>query len=272
MNWLKEQTVVVSGASSGIGKELTKLFIQKANAHVIGIARNEQKMKDFVAELGESASHFSYELFDVSKEENWKNFAEKLTVQNITPALVVNNAGIMPPFNNFLNISLEEGKKVMDTNFYSVVYATHYLLPLLSQNGGVANIASSDALLSVGGTNYYAASKGAVRAFSQALRYEFPTKYIACVFPGFTDTNIFRDIKMSDKDKRRINRIISPTNKIAKKIYRALVRRKKYKVVGWDAHAFSMLSRLMPSGGARLVNGVLKKAKVDMFSSVEKQG
>ena len=267
-NWLKDQKIVITGASSGIGRELSRLFIEKSGAKVIGVGRSEEKMKNFVAELGANAKNFSYELFDVSKEENWASFASKLKEENKQIALVINNAGIMPPFNNFLNISIEDGKKVIDTNFYSVVYATHYLLPITTKNGGEVNIASSDALLSVGGTNYYAASKGAVKAFSQSLRYEFPRKYIACVFPGFTDTNIFRDIDMSQRDAKRLKKIISPADKIAKKIYKSILKRKKYKVVGWDAHAFSMLSRLCPSGGAKLVNGFLKKAKVDMFESV----
>ena len=65
-NWLKDQTIVITGASSGIGRELSKLFIEKTGAHVIGIGRSEEKMKNFVAELGEKSELFSYELFDVS--------------------------------------------------------------------------------------------------------------------------------------------------------------------------------------------------------------
>jgi len=270
-NWLKRKTIIITGASSGIGRELAKLFVCKAEAKVIGVGRSEQKMKDLLAELGVKQNNFTYKLFDVSSEENWQNFAAELQENKTTPALIINNAGIMPPFENFLNISIEDGKKVMDTNFYSVVYATKYVFPLTEESGGEANIASSDALLSVGGTNYYAASKSAVKGFSQALRYEFPKKYVSCILPGFTDTNIFRNIEMSKKDKKRVSKIISPVDKIAKKIYRAIIKRKKYKVVGWDAHAFSMLSRLMPSGGAKIVNSVLSKAKVDMFSGVQQK-
>jgi len=270
-NWLKGKTIIITGASSGIGRELAKLFVCKAEAKVIGIGRNEQKMKALIEELADKQNNFTYQLFDVSSEENWQNFASYLQKEQITPALIINNAGMMPPFENFLNVSIEYGKKVMDTNFYSVVYASKYVFPLTEESGGEANIASSDALLSVGGTNYYAASKSAVKGFSQALRYEFTHKYVACILPGFTDTNIFRDIEMSAKDKKRVSKIISPVDKIAKKIYRAILKRKKYKVVGWDAHAFSMLSRLMPSGGAKIVNGFLSKAKVDMFAGVQKK-
>lgn len=270
-NWLKGKTIIITGASSGIGRELAKLFVCKSEANVIGVGRNEQKMQSLIAELGDKQNNFTYKLFDVSSEEAWKQFAAELEKNGKKPAVIINNAGMMPSFENFLNIDIDYGKKVMDTNFYSVVYATKYVFPLTEDIGGEVNIASSDALLSVGGTNYYAASKSAVKGFSQALRYEFPQKYVACVLPGFTDTNIFRNIEMSAKDKKRIMRIISPAPKIAKKIYKAILKRKKYKVVGWDAHAFSMLSRIMPSGGAKIVNGVLAKAKVDMFASVQKK-
>ena len=52
-NWLKDQYVILSGASSGIGKELTKILIFKYGANVIGIGRNEQKMLALQTELGE---------------------------------------------------------------------------------------------------------------------------------------------------------------------------------------------------------------------------
>lgn len=263
-NWLDNKTVIITGASSGIGKELTKLFISKNNCKVIGVARNEQKMKQFVEELGNMAANFSYELFDVSDEAKWKEFAGKVDSVD----LLVNNAGIFYKFDNFLNIDEKQGEQIMNVNFYSVVYGCRNFLPKLSQKGGIVNICSSDALLSVAGTNYYAASKGAVKCFSQSLAYEFPKKYIACMFPGFTKTELFRDIDFTAKETRLLNLFMSTSEKIAKKIYRAIRKRKKYKVVGYDARIFNMFSKLNSNGGAKLINGVLKKTKLDMFSTI----
>ena len=266
-NWLDGKTIIITGASSGIGKELTKLCL-KNNIRVIGVARNREKMEQFANSLEFGKELFSFELFDVSDQSEWKKFTEKLQKDNKQIELLINNAGIMPKFDNFLHIDLEAGKKVMDINFYSVVYGTYYILPLTQGKGGVANICSSDALLGVGGTNYYAASKGAVKSFTQSLRYEFPNKYVSIIFPGFTDTNIFKNVEASPKDLRRMKKLMSPADKIAKKIYKAIRRRKKYKVVGYDAHAFSILSRFFPKSGATLINNILRDAKVDMFAGV----
>ena len=263
--WLNGKTVVITGASSGIGKQLTRLFIEKCNAKVIGIARNQEKMEALKKELGDKSENFSYNLFDVSKEENWTDFKNYIEKNNIQITLLINNAGILPGFTKFLDISIEDGKKIMDTNFYSIVYSAYHLMPVIDEKGGVVNICSSDALLSVAGTNYYSASKAAVKAFTQSLKHEYKNKYIGCILPGFTDTNIFRNIEMTKKDKKKIQKFVSPCDVIAKKIFKAIVSRKKYKVIGYDAHIFSLLSRVMPISGANIINGVLRKAKVDLF-------
>lgn len=268
MNWLKNKTIIITGASAGIGKQLSKIFITKCNANVIGVGRNAEKMGKFKAELGAGADKFTYKLFDVSKEQNWKDFVSWLVNNNIKIDLLINNAGILPGFKNFLDTSVEQGKTIMDTNFYSAVYGCKYILPLLTKKGGIVNICSSDALLSVGGTNYYAASKGALKCFTASLAQEFSNHYIACFLPGFTDTDIFRDINFSGREQKLIKRFISKPEKIAHKIYKLIVRKKRYKVIGYDAHLFSLISKCFPVSGARVVSNIIKKAKLQFFDGV----
>ena len=65
-NWLKDKSVIVTGASSGIGKDITKLLISKYNCFVIGVARNIDRLEDLKNSLGESANKFDYISADVS--------------------------------------------------------------------------------------------------------------------------------------------------------------------------------------------------------------
>ena len=265
-NWLYGKTIVITGASSGIGKELTKLFIMQNNCYVIGVARSEQKMQKLIAELGDKADNFEYSLFDVGDAQKWQEFAQQIS----RPIdLLINNAGMMHKFDNFLNIDISDGKRVIDTNFYSVVYGCKTFLPLVENNGGVVNICSSDALLAVAGTSYYAASKGAIKSFTQSLMGEFPNHYISCVFPGFTATDIFRDIKFNSSDASSFKRLVSPCDKTAKTIYKSILRKKKYCVVGTDAKMFNFLSKTKLGGGEKLVNGVLQKSKTNLFSTIQ---
>lgn len=263
--WIDGKTIVITGASSGIGKELAKLFITKNNCRVIGVARNKEKMEKFVAELGESAKNFEYKLFDVSQEQNWIDFASSLQT---SVDMLINNAGVFYKFDNFLNVPAEQGKKIMDINFYSVVYGCRSFLPITNC---IVNICSSDALLSVAGTNYYGASKCAVKGFTQSLVSEFPKKYIACILPGFTKTELFRDIDFTSKEARLLNKFTSTCEKISKKIYKSIIKKKRYKVIGYDAKIFNLLSKLNANGGAKLVNSILQKTKLDMFSTIVKQ-
>ena len=169
--WFDYKTVIVSGASSGIGKGLVKKLIDEHGCRVIGIARNETKMLKLVEELGAKKRYFSYFLFDVSVRENWKTFADALREQGVQPDILINNAGILPKFDKFLNYSIEDIDRAMQINFYSSVYSMNALLPMLMQSNaaGVVNIASSAALCSLAGTSVYSASKAALKTPCRAI-------------------------------------------------------------------------------------------------------
>ena len=81
--WLYNKTVVVSGASGGLGFAISKLLIEKYGCKIIGIARNENKILAAKESLGENSDKFSYRLFDVSERNNWINFKNELINNNI---------------------------------------------------------------------------------------------------------------------------------------------------------------------------------------------
>ena len=83
-NWLYNQNIVVTGASSGIGKELCRLLISKYNANVIGVARSEEKLHAFKTELNELSRKFTYRVFDIADKNAWSTFASELQSQNIS--------------------------------------------------------------------------------------------------------------------------------------------------------------------------------------------
>lgn len=93
--WLDGKTVVVTGASGGMGAGIAATLIKKHGCTVIGVARSEPKMLKFIEELGPTyAQQFSYKLFDVSVKENWENFYNELVEEGVQVDVLVNNAGI----------------------------------------------------------------------------------------------------------------------------------------------------------------------------------
>ena len=146
--WLNGKTVIISGASSGIGLETARQLIDGYGCSVIGIAQNIAKLTKAKELLG---SNFSYYSFDVKSEENWKNFRDNLLEKGIIPDILINNAGILPRFSRFEKYSDREIEDVLRINFLSAVYAVRTLLPLIGQSKtpAVINISSSAALAPV---------------------------------------------------------------------------------------------------------------------------
>ncbi|MBO5240077.1 MAG: SDR family NAD(P)-dependent oxidoreductase [Clostridia bacterium] len=270
-NWLQDKYVILSGASSGIGRELCKILIARFGAKVLGIGRNEEKMLSLKTELGENAEHFDYTLFDVSKREEWEQLKERLVKQNIAPCLLINNAGSFPTFNTVLNTNPETFERIMQTNYFSIVYAVNALSPLLSGSGkntpAIVNIASSAALCTVAGTAAYSASKAAVKSYTEALAIEEKgKKYVGLICPGTTATDLFSSDEHTKNSALDI--IAMPAHKMAKKIAKKILKRKRRAVVGWDAKLMNFTTKIMPVKGLFLIRGVMKASKSKVFTEV----
>lgn len=268
-NWLSGQTVILSGASGGIGRELAKLLVLKYNAKVIGIGRSEEKMLSLKAELGEYA--FSYYLFDVSVKESWQRFASQLEKDNVHPLLLINNAGVFPALQTALNSPSAITERVIKTNFLSAVYAIEALSPLLVGNGkykpAIVNVSSSAALCSIVGAASYAASKAALKGYTEALQLEEKgKKYVGVIYPGTTATDLFRED--SNVQNSAMSIIAMPADKMARKIAKRIVKRKKRSVLGLDAKFMSITAKLMPVKGPAFIRWIMKISKSKAFTNV----
>ncbi len=274
-NWLDNKTVIVTGASSGMGKGITEKLIKEHGCTVLGVARSQQKMEALVAELGEYANKFSYQLFDVSDRANWDNYLNYLNENNIKPDILINNAGILPKFDKFQHYSIEDIEKAMNINFYSAVYSMHALLPLLLESPAPAiiNIDSSAALMSLAGTSVYSASKAALKSLTESMREELRGKcYVGIVCPGFTKTDIFRNQSSSDeKAQKMLNMVSTSCDTMVKWIMNGINKQHELMVFGMDAAFMNYFGRLLPVQGGRLFSAVMKMSKLPLFDGVFKE-
>lgn len=271
-NWLDNKTVIVTGASSGMGKGITEKLIKEHGCTVLGVARSQQKMEALVAELGEYADKFSYQLFDVSERANWDNYLNYLNENNIKPDILINNAGILPKFDKFQHYSIEDIEKAMNINFYSAVYSMHALLPLLleSPSPAIINIDSSAALMSLAGTSVYSASKAALKSLTESMREELRGKcYVGIVCPGFTKTDIFRNQSSSDeKAQKMLNMVSTSCDTMVKWIMNGINKQHELMVFGMDAAFMNYFGRLLPVQGGRLFSAVMKMSKLPLFDGI----
>ncbi len=267
-NWLHGQTVILTGASSGIGRELTKIFIHTYGANVIGIGRSEEKMRSLLQELGNDARHFSYKLFDVSEENAWSDFTNFLKNEGIAPTLLVNNAGVFPSFCQGMNTSVDTLERILKINYMAPMYAVSALTSAFHEKLSIVNISSSAALCSVVGTAPYSASKAALKAYTETLQMEEKDRYIGIVYPGTTKTELFRNDKNTENSALDI--IAMPASKMAKKIAKSILKKRKRAVVGWDAKFMNWTAKLMPVKGPTLIAWVMKRSGSKVFKNVFK--
>ncbi|MGN0493378.1 MAG: SDR family NAD(P)-dependent oxidoreductase [Acutalibacteraceae bacterium] len=272
--WLKNKTVIVTGASSGIGRGITVKLIRDYGCRVCAVARSEEKMKSLVNELGEYAERLSYRLFDVSELKNWQSYAEYLREKGIKPDILINNAGILPEFKRFDRFSPEETERTMNINFYGAVYSVKELLPIIleSPSPAIVNIDSSAALMSLAGTSVYSASKAALKAYTEAIREELRGRcYVGIVCPGFTDTDIFRSQNLTVKREEKIIRAVSTSlDYSVNRIIKSIIKKRELTVIGADAQFMKIFGRLMPIKGGRAVSAILKKSGFKLFDGVFK--
>ena len=266
--WLKNKKVIITGASSGFGKLLSQKLVKEYGCQVIGIARTQSKLESLKQELGENFSFFA---FDVGDKNKWQDLYKTLEKQNAQIDVLINNAGVLPPFKRFELYSIEELEKVFQTNFFASVYSVNALLPILNKSPykSIINISSSAGLCTVSGTSAYSSSKSALKSFTESLILEDKNRYACIVCPGFAKTDIFRSQKQLDKkESSLISLVCSNPEKIVNKMLKRIARKKKRIVLGIDAHLMDFFTRLFPTLTPRIICWVLKKSKISLFEDI----
>lgn len=270
--WFDYKTVILSGASSGIGKGIAIKLIKDHGCNVIGIARNEQRLLELKEELGSLGYKFTYYTFDVSSKEKWEEFALSLKNEGIKPDILINNAGILPKFDRFEHYTLDEIEKAMQINFFSCVYSMKALMPQLleSSSAGIVNVSSSSALCALAGTCVYSASKAALKSFSDAIREEHRDNcYVGLICPGFTKTNIFRNqSKSSDKAQKAMDMVSTDCDKMVDLIIDGIWKKKEDMVFGVDAHLMSIGNKAVGTFCSKIASKVMRISGLEMFKNI----
>ncbi|MEO8763971.1 MAG: SDR family NAD(P)-dependent oxidoreductase [Ginsengibacter sp.] len=208
--------IVITGASKGMGKALALKFAKTGNNLFIG-ARNETELANAADEIRQkgNASRVEYFAADLSELSAVGKFAAWLNNQNITPGILINNAGRFIP-GNIHNEAEGILEKMIATNLYSAYYLTRAVLPAMIKEraGHIFNMCSIAALKAYGNGGSYSVSKYALMGMSVNLREElkpFNIK-VTTVYPGAVYTASWEGTGI---EKSRIMEV----NDIAEMIY-----------------------------------------------------
>ncbi|MEH7439437.1 SDR family oxidoreductase [Neobacillus drentensis] len=199
------KTMIVTGAGSGLGKELAFLFSKKGY-HLLLVGRTIEKLaeaKQEIEALGGKADLLS---LDISNNEDVVSKLNGLN-ERYQIAGLVNNAGV-GHFGPFSEMDDTQIKEMLETNVWGTILMTKAILPLLSQNGEgrIMNIISTAGLRGKVNEAVYVASKFAVRGFTESLQKEYEGSGIKfnAVYMGGMDTPFWDESShVSDKSRFR---------------------------------------------------------------------
>ena len=184
-----DKVVVITGASSGIGKALAVKYASEG-WNVVVAARRIELLNEL--EQNVKNSRILAVKTDVSKETDCKNLIEKTVERFGRVDVLINNAGISMRA-IFEDLELDVMKKVMDVNYWGTVYCSRYALPyLLKTKGSLVGVISIGGYIGLPGRSGYSASKFAIRGYLETVRTENQKKglHVLIAAPGFTSSEI----------------------------------------------------------------------------------
>jgi short-subunit dehydrogenase len=254
---LEGRTAVITGAASGIGRALA-VSLASRGCH-LALADIDEKGMAETADLARvDGVRVSRHLVDVANRAAVAEFPNVVTAEHPGVDILINNAGVAVG-GTFAQVSEEDFEWLFEINFWGVVRMTRAFLPLLRASGDarVVNLSSVYGLVAPPEQVAYAASKFAVRGFSEALRHELEGSGVSVtvVHPGGVNTSIAEkarvpagateeEITRRQKRYRKLLRL--PPAIAAETIVRGIERRQPRVIVGSDAKLISQIVRLLP--------------------------
>jgi len=248
---MKDKVVVITGASSGIGKALSVEFCARG-AMVVMAARSGDKLAQIESELKESGASVLSVVADVSVEDDCRRLIDASIEKFGRIDILINNAGVSMRA-LFKDLDLNVIRHLMDVNFWGTVYCTKYALPyLLKSKGSVVGVSSIAGFKGLPGRTGYSASKFAVQGFLESLRIENKKTglHVLITCPGFTSSNIRNNALAADGTQQGESpmdeKSLMPAEDVAVKIANAILKRRKIVVITVLGYWTVFINKLFP--------------------------
>jgi NADP-dependent 3-hydroxy acid dehydrogenase YdfG len=220
------KVVVITGASSGIGRATAKRLAERGAFVVLG-ARREEELAVAVDEITAAGGKAIYKATDVRQRGDLEALVDVAIEQGSKLDVIVNNAGI-GPISRFDALRVEDWDAMIDVNLRGTLYGIAATLPVFQrqQSGHVINIVSTAGIKILPTMGVYAATKNAVRTISEALRQEAgPHLRVTEISPGMISTNFadsMTDPAIKETMAQRIGNVAISPDAIARGVAYAI--------------------------------------------------
>jgi short-subunit dehydrogenase len=263
----KNKVVLITGASSGIGKACA-IELAKRGANLVLAARQYVTLCELTAELHKDYGVQAIAVqTDVSLEEDCQLLVKQALVTFGRIDILINNAGIsMRALFNDLDLSVL--KNLMDVNFWGTVYCTKYALPeILKTKGTIVGMSSIAGYRGLPGRTGYSASKFAMNGFMEALRTELLKTgvHVLVACPGFTTSNIrfsalAKDGTAHGETSMEEGKMMSP-EEVAEQVVNGIAAGKRTLVMTGQGKLTVWMNKLLPALADNLVYKHFSKEK-----------
>lgn len=248
---MKDKVVIITGASSGIGKSCAFAF-GRVGAKIVISARNSANLEETLLGLKNENIDAYAVVSDVSKKNDCQSLINETINRFGKIDVLINNAGISMRA-LFAELDLSVIEQIMQINFWGTVYCTKYALPyLLKSKGSVVGVSSIAGYVGLPARTGYSASKYAMQGFLDALRTENLKTglHVMVACPGFTASNIRNTAltangSMQGESPREELKMMQP-EEVAFEILKSVIKRKRVIVLTTEGKLAVFLGKLFP--------------------------
>lgn len=259
---VNNKVMVVTGGGSGIGRELVRQLLAKG-ARVAAVDINEASLQETAVLAAAGKETLSTHIVNIADRTAVEQLPKQVIAAHGAVDGVINNAGIIQPFVRVNDLDYAAIERVMNVNFYGVLYMTKAFLPHLMARpeAHLVNVSSMGGFLPVPGQTIYGAAKAAVKLFTEGLRSELldTNVTVTVVFPGAVGTNIAQNsgldqqAMMESGAAEEVSFKPLPADKAAEIIINGIEKNSYRVLVGSDARTMDFLYRLHPKFAANFI-------------------